>query len=239
MAALTPEERKTMADIMSQYKPAGSIYDQDIQTNDFWRKTSPSKLAVGVYYELRNRKKFTDKSNYGQNEYVYVDYEYPRTNVVLSLMDSTNTNWENLNWLYPMRNQPGDQHDKNLFNRRLYEVMTGTAQPLQTIPTVKVPKGQTDIITNQRIQDGMRMIDFLDERDKWHRYYTEETYDSLETPKRNPFTRELIEVDGKPPPQLYIAEIDPEKPFVAAGGRRRKTRKTKRRHRKTRRARSV
>jgi hypothetical protein len=132
MAALTPEEKKEMADIMSKYKPEGSIYNKRIQDRDtIWYLTSPSKLAVSVYYEVRPY--LTDKSNIGQNQYVYVKYEGPHTNEVLSFIDSS-TDWEKLNWLYPMGNQPGDQHDKNLFNRTLYEKMKALAShPLSKI----------------------------------------------------------------------------------------------------------
>lgn len=92
-------------------------------------------------------------------------------------------------------------------------------------PKLKIPKGQTDVITMDEIQDGTRMVDFHDEREKYHRYYTEDTYKKLNNGK-NPFNNQIIhKYDDKF--TEYIAELDPSLPVQEAGGRRRKTRRRK------------
>ena len=93
---------------------------------------------------------------------------------------------------------------------------------------INIPEKQTDIITSDPILDGTRMVDFHGEKAR-HRYYTEETYNSL-NPKKNPFDRKDIL-----PGDLtrYTAKLDSTMPVQQAG--RRKTRKHKRRAKKTRR----
>lgn len=89
-------------------------------------------------------------------------------------------------------------------------------------PKLKIPKGQTDIITMDEIEDGTRMVDFHDEREKYHRYYTEETYNKLVV-KNNPHTKKPIRyIDIT----FYTAELDPSL-TVQEGGRRKRTRKNK------------
>ena len=87
---------------------------------------------------------------------------------------------------------------------------------------INIPAGQTDVISMSEIEDGTRMVDFQDERSK-HRYYTEQTYNSL-NPKKNPFTRAPIDGDSI---IKYTAKLDSTLP-VQAAGRRRKHRATRR-----------
>lgn len=54
-----------------------------------------------------------------------------------------------------------------------------------------VPYGSRDAITNKLIYNGMKMVDFSNEREH-NRYYTFNTFRSLDLPKRNPFDRTLI-----------------------------------------------
>jgi hypothetical protein len=98
----------------------------------------------------------------------------------------------------------------------------------EDLPEIKIPEKQTDIITDDPILDGTRMVDFHGEKAR-HRYYTEETYNSFQK-KENPFDRKVI-LPGDV--TRYIAKLDSTMPVQEAG--RRKTRKTKRRARKTRR----
>lgn len=84
---------------------------------------------------------------------------------------------------------------------------------------IRIPAGQTDVISMAEIEDGTRMVDFQDERSK-HRYYTEQTYNSL-NPKKNPFTRAPIDPYTV---VKYVAKLDTTLP-VQTAGRRRKTRK--------------
>jgi hypothetical protein len=91
-----------------------------------------------------------------------------------------------------------------------------------TLPKVKVPVGQKDIITQIDIEDGMIMADFHKERDERGRYYTKESYDKLGDPKKNPWTRQPIAPDDV---QFYIAELDDAMPVVRAGRRRTRRRR--------------
>jgi len=91
-----------------------------------------------------------------------------------------------------------------------------------TFPKVKVPVGQKDIITGVDIEDGMTMADFQKERDERGRYYTKDTYDKLQIPKKNPWTRQPIASDDV---QFYIAELDDAMPVVRAGRRRTRRRR--------------
>lgn len=98
----------------------------------------------------------------------------------------------------------------------------------EDLPEIKIPEKQTDIITDDPILDGTRMVDFHGEKAR-HRYYTEETYNSFQK-KENPFDRKDI-LPGDV--TRYIAKLDKGMEVQQAG--RRKTRKSKRRARKTRR----
>jgi len=91
---------------------------------------------------------------------------------------------------------------------------------------INIPQGQTDIITHAVIDRPRPMVDFHGERAK-HRYYTEETYISL-NPKKNPFTRADIDPDQV---MRYIGMPDESLPVQEAGRKRsKKSRKTRRRH---------
>jgi len=97
--------------------------------------------------------------------------------------------------------------------------------PPAPLPKIKVPKGQTDSLTEEEITDGMEMVDFNKEREERNRYYTKKTWMEGVWPKQqNPWTREPVKRDTV---VRYIAEIDPNMPVV--GGRRRNMRKTRRR----------
>jgi hypothetical protein len=99
---------------------------------------------------------------------------------------------------------------------------------ISPLPEIKIPEKQRDIITDDPILDGTRMVDFHGERAR-HRYYKESTYNSFQK-QENPFDRKDIL-----PGDLtrYTAKLDSTMPVQQAG--RRKTRKSKRRARKTRR----
>jgi hypothetical protein len=100
--------------------------------------------------------------------------------------------------------------------------------PLEDLQEIKIPEKQTDIITDDPIPNGTRMVDFHGERAR-HRYYKESTYNSFQK-KENPFDRKVI-LPGDV--TRYIAKLDKGMEVQQAG--RRKTRKSKRRARKTRR----
>jgi hypothetical protein len=92
-------------------------------------------------------------------------------------------------------------------------------------PKIKVPKGQTDCLTEEEITEGMEMVDFNKEREERNRYYTKKSYtEGVLAKRQNPWTREPIKPESV---VNYIAEIDPNMPVV--GGRRRNMRKTRRR----------
>ena len=84
---------------------------------------------------------------------------------------------------------------------------------------IRVPKGQTDTISFSEIKEGTPMVDFHNEREKYHRYYTEETYNSLKK-KENPFTNKPIDSNDI---TKYVAKLDPSLKVQEAG--RRKTRR--------------
>jgi hypothetical protein len=95
-------------------------------------------------------------------------------------------------------------------------------RPLGPFAIIKIPKGQMDVVTMEEIKDGTLMVDFHDEREKYHRYYTEDTYRKLNNNK-NPFNDRVIEnADVK----YYIAELDASLP-VQEAGRRKRTRRNK------------
>jgi hypothetical protein len=85
------------------------------------------------------------------------------------------------------------------------------------VPIVKIPKGQTDVISLEEIEDGTRMVDFDGEKER-NRYYTEKTFEKLNN--KNPFTRQSIVK-----PTYYIAELDESLP-VQEAGRKKSRRKT-------------
>jgi hypothetical protein len=100
--------------------------------------------------------------------------------------------------------------------KRFVRTLMGVIDPFAII---KIPKGQTDVVTMEEIKDGTLMVDFHDEREKYHRYYTEDTYTKLNNNK-NPFNNKVIEnADVK----YYIAELDASLP-VQEGGRRNSSR---------------
>jgi predicted ABC-class ATPase len=93
---------------------------------------------------------------------------------------------------------------------------------------IKIPKGQIDVVTMEEIKDGTLMVDFHDEREKYHRYYTEDTYRKLNNNK-NPFNDRVIEnADVK----YYIAELDASLPVQEAGRRKRTLRRSGRKTRR-------
>jgi hypothetical protein len=137
MAALTPEERKEIADIMSQSKPSRALtdyeqayglnfgkseYDTKIQVpGSIWSMISPAMLARRVFNKVRSQ---LTRSNSRQS-FVYTDEDmsYPRGNIVLAEMDRQNDKWEKLS--DPIYHDPpqGRQSDKDLFERTLYDEM--------------------------------------------------------------------------------------------------------------------
>jgi hypothetical protein len=95
------------------------------------------------------------------------------------------------------------------------------------LPKVKVPKGQTDVISLEEIEDGTRMVDFDGEKER-NRYYTEKTFEKLRD--INPFTRQSIVK-----PMYYTAELDESLPVQEAGRKKNFRRKTfRKRNKKTR-----
>ena len=114
--------------------------------------------------------------------------------------------------------QPNDDETCYNFFQRFYHY--------QTAPKVKIPKGQTDAITMNEIQDGEIMVDFQGEKER-NRYYTAQTFKKLRN--KNPFTRENIVGHV-----YYIAELDPSLPVQEAGRRGRKTFRKNRKNKGTR-----
>jgi len=88
--------------------------------------------------------------------------------------------------------------------------------PNANIVKVKIPAGQQDQLTFVEIPNGTLMVDFLRERDRYHRYYTKETFDVLIRPNmRNPFTRAFIAPEDV---RFYVAELDSSRqPYPAHG----------------------
>jgi hypothetical protein len=122
------------------------------------------------------------------------------------------------------------------FNKRVFKYvpdLRGFVRNLMGVidpfAIIKIPKGQIDVVTMEEIKDGTIMADFHGEREKYHRYYTEDTYNKLNNNK-NPFNNKVIE---KTDIKYYEAQLDPSLP-VKEGGRRKRTRR--RRNRKTRRS---
>jgi nucleotide-binding universal stress UspA family protein len=104
--------------------------------------------------------------------------------------------------------------------------------PAAPLPKIKIPKGQTDSLTEEEITDGMIMVDFNKQREQKHLYYTKSSYQKgvVERGRIDPYTRLPV----KPETVVeYVAELDPDMPVVGAR-RRRKTRRQAMR-RKTRR----
>jgi hypothetical protein len=60
-----------------------------------------------------------------------------------------------------------------------------------SIPSIVIPSNTVNSITQEPIVRGTKMVNFHNEREHG-RYYTKATYNRLQSPKRNPFTRELI-----------------------------------------------
>jgi len=102
------------------------------------------------------------------------------------------------------------------------ETQCNRTLPTGPFPKLKIPKGQTDVVTMEEIKDGTLMVDFHGEREKYNRYYTEETYNKLNNNK-NPFNNKSIE---KTDIKYYEAQLDPSLP-VQQAGRRKRTRRNK------------
>jgi hypothetical protein len=122
--------------------------------------------------------------------------------------------------------------------------------PAGPFPEVQIPQGQDDSILFVPIADGTAMVDFNNERDALHHYYTKESFEKFVKPKnKSPFT--MLPIDMKTI-VYYTAKLNPSmKPFAVIGdddmgaGRRskrklRKARRTRRtRKEKTRRRKKV
>jgi nucleotide-binding universal stress UspA family protein len=116
--------------------------------------------------------------------------------------------------------------------RRREEAASRPSRPVAELPKIKIPKGQTDSLTEEEITDGMVMVDFNNQREQKHLYYTKSSYQKgvVERGRIDPYTRLPV----KPETVVeYVAELDPDMPVVGAR-RRRKTRRRAMR-RKTRR----
>ncbi len=76
----------------------------------------------------------------------------------------------------------------------IFNILTnwgGVAQPPQNV--LNVPEGAENAVFLDPIQEGNNMVNFHGERALENpRYYKESTYRSFSNPKRNPFTRQLI-----------------------------------------------
>jgi hypothetical protein len=104
------------------------------------------------------------------------------------------------------------------------------------IPTVEIPEFQQDQLTFEEIPNGTMMVDFQRERERYHRYYTRETFDTLIRPTmRNPVSGAVINEQDL---RYYIAALSDvwepwpiEDNFQFGGRRLRATRRTKRKTR--------
>jgi len=99
------------------------------------------------------------------------------------------------------------------------------------LPKVKIPRGQESMISFAEIPDGAIMVDFHNERDQFHRYFTREVFDQL--PRRiSPATNRPIAPGDI---TYYVAELDETmQAHPVNGGRRRKGRKGRKTYRKRR-----
>jgi len=99
------------------------------------------------------------------------------------------------------------------------------------LPKVKIPRGQESMISFAEIPDGAVMVDFHNERDQFHRYFTREVFDQL--PRRiSPATNRPIAPGDI---TYYVAELDETmQAHPVNGGRRRKGRKGRKTYRKRR-----
>jgi hypothetical protein len=170
------------------------------------------------------------------------EYEIPDPNVLRPLMSMFSLGWELITindiLIEHVSNRPAVVLPPRELPARARELPARAREPpararepparAVSLPEIRIPEGQEDAITFASIPDGTRMVDFHGERAR-HRYYTEETYDSL-NPKKNPFNRKDI-LPGDV--TRYTAKLDSTMKVQEAG--RRKTRKSKRRAKKTRR----
>jgi hypothetical protein len=93
------------------------------------------------------------------------------------------------------------------------------------LPRVKIPRGQEAMISFAEIPDGTVMVDFHNERDQFHRYFTLADFNQL--PRRiSPATnRPIVPADIT----YYVAELDDAmQPHPVIGGRRRRTYRSRR-----------
>jgi hypothetical protein len=104
------------------------------------------------------------------------------------------------------------------------------AWDVERLPRIKIPRGQEAMISFDEIADGTIMVDFHDERDRFHRYFTLVDYNRLPR-KISPATnRPIVPADIT----YYVAELDDTmQPHPVIGGRRsnrrmRRTRRTRR-----------
>jgi hypothetical protein len=132
MAALTPEEKKKMAAIMSQSVPSPPVgevgaYESEYDTEEqvpgsIWRTISPALLARRVFDRVKSELTPTNQKQwkiYDESPY----HSYPDRNLVLANMDRQNDKWEKLGSVLYHEPPFGSQSDKNLFERTLYEEM--------------------------------------------------------------------------------------------------------------------
>lgn len=127
-------------------------------------------------------------------------------------------------WLFKSFIKPDGMPSQNAVERIVTTNPVFKAGPkTPKIPVVApktIPAGSEDPITREDIKNGDAMIDF-DNEASFSRYYHETTYPLLRN--KNPFTNKEINISTV---QKYTAN-------VAAGGKRRKTRKMKMSTRKT------
>lgn len=90
---------------------------------------------------------------------------------------------------------------------------TGSLQGIYHDP---IPRNTTNIIMGDEIEEGENMVNFHGESNLG-RYYKKSTFNAIPTPKKNPFTRKLIEAKNIIP---YRARL--------VGGKRRNRRRTRR-----------
>ncbi len=136
------------------------------------------------------------------------EYEYNFNDIILSSGEFTYHAFINGNWVeypagnhhvilnlvqerYGESNSNNNSNNNTISNSNSNNNNNNNASNSNNIPSITIPSNAVNAISGEPIERGTTMVNFHNEKEHG-RYYTKSTYNSLQSPKRNPFTRQYI-----------------------------------------------
>ena len=232
MAALTPAEKQIALTVYQQWIPPSKEHGFGFQTDPFWQKTTPLQVVKDAFNNIRlqlydviaragYRNRLADAAEDDYNEYD----SFP-DNPIMRLLGSGD-----------LLKLAAPQSDQNMLDRAIFEILREGVPAAPAPPAVinvnrdKLP--EDDPISFLPFSEGQRVIrigkrnNWLFDDDSLSKYWKDQGK------KTNPL------VSGFNGTVLNDSEIERGILHIveeSKGGRRRKTKKSKRRSRKTRRS---